>query len=193
MVFFLLLFGGRTLFLRFRRDVKVFTLGVGKQGIQQVVEVLFFVGLAAWIVEVFLYALPVEFRLFPGVLSAVLIDSVLAKGIGAVLVVLSFVLFVWALISFGDSWRVGIDTEKPGGLVKRGAFAISRNPIFVFMDLYFIGTFLLNGSVVFLLFAVLVVGGLHYQILEEEKFLRGTYGAAYEAYCAETRRYLGKH
>ena len=60
-----------------------------------------------------------------------------------------------------------------------------------FVDLYFIGTFLVNGTVTFLLFAVVVVG-MHYQILQEEAFLRGVHGDAYEAYCRETRRYLGR-
>lgn len=191
LLFFLLVFVGRTLYLRFWRGINVITLGIGKRGVQRVVEILFFIGLAVWIVEVLLYALSAEFHLFPGILSVVLVDSIAASWVGAMLNIVSFVLFVWALVSFGDSWRVGIDSEKPGELVERGAFGVSRNPIFVFLDLYFIGTFLLNGAVVFLLFAILIVVGLHYQILQEERFLKKQYGEAYERYCVKTHRYLG--
>jgi protein-S-isoprenylcysteine O-methyltransferase Ste14 len=191
LAFFLLVFVGRTLYLRLRRQVNAITLGVGKKGYRQAVEILFFVGLGAWIVEVSLYALSARSRLFPGFLRIVLIDSVAAKGIGMSLILVSFALFVWALASFGSSWRVGIDTEKPGALVTSGAFAVSRNPIFAFLDLYFLGTFLVNGTVVFLLFTVLITVGLHYQVLQEEKHLQELYGTAYEAYCARTGRYLG--
>ena len=191
LLFFLLVFVGRTLYLRFQRGINAITLGFGKKGVQRIVEILFFIGLAVWIIEVLLYALSAEFHLFPGILSVVLVDSIVAKWVGTALIVVSFMLFVWALASFGDSWRVGIDSEKSGELVERGAFLVSRNPIFVFLDLYFIGTFLLNGAVVFLLFAVLIVVGLHYQILQEEEFLKKRYGEAYERYCAKTNRYLG--
>jgi protein-S-isoprenylcysteine O-methyltransferase Ste14 len=85
---------------------------------------------------------------------------------------------------------VGIDNQAPGELVTTGVFAFSRNPIFVFVDLYFIGIFLLNGTVIFLA-AVLVVVGLHYQILQEEQFLRAQYGQAYRYYRAGAPRYFG--
>jgi protein-S-isoprenylcysteine O-methyltransferase Ste14 len=62
-------------------------------------------------------------------------------------------------------------------------FALSRNPIFVFLDLYAFGTFLINGTLGFLLFALVLATGIHYQILQEESFLRRTYGTAYHDYC----------
>ncbi|MFZ6027343.1 MAG: methyltransferase family protein [Chloroflexota bacterium] len=100
---------------------------------------------------------------------------------------------VRSIAARGDSdwWRVGIDKRKPGQLVTHGAFAFSRNPIFLFIDLYFVGTFLLNGHVFFLLAALLVVVGLHYQILQEEQFLSQRYGKTYQAYQSQIRRYFG--
>ncbi|MBN1873531.1 MAG: hypothetical protein JXA33_04815, partial [Anaerolineae bacterium] len=64
-------------------------------------------------------------------------------------------------------------------------------PIFLFVDLYLIGTFFINGTASFLIFTVLILAGLHYQILQEEKFLAQTYGRAYQDYCARTGRYFG--
>jgi len=98
--------------------------------------------------------------------------------------------FILALVSFGASWRIGIDAKTPGGLVTTGIFALSRNPIFVFLDLYAFGTFLINGTLGFLLFALVLAAGIHYQILQEESFLRRTYGTDYHDYCRRTARYF---
>jgi protein-S-isoprenylcysteine O-methyltransferase Ste14 len=59
-------------------------------------------------------------------------------------------------------------------------FAVSRHPIFVFLDLYFIGTFLVNGTLVFRFFAGVTILGIHYQILQEEKFLAGIFAYTYQ-------------
>ena len=174
LIFFLCVFVGRTLYLRFARGIQPITLGVGKAGIRRLVEISFFVGLVVWIIEVILYALQLEFRLLPHPLDARLIDSTLAKSVGVILCTGGFGIFVWALMSFGDSWRIGIDERAPGELVTGGAFAVSRNPIFVFLDLYFVGTFLIAGTLTFLAFAAVIVAGVHYQILQEEKFLTKT-------------------
>lgn len=191
LVFFVAVFMGRTLYLRVKKQVNPFTLGVKKDGLQRIVELSFFVGLTLWAVEVLLYALPTQDHIFPEFLHVQLIDALPFRILGVILELIGFFLFVWALISFGESWRVGIDTETQGELVTTGAFAISRNPIFVFLDLYFLGTFLINGTLLFLLFAIAVAAGLHYQIVQEEKFLAETYGQAYKTYRARTRRYLG--
>jgi protein-S-isoprenylcysteine O-methyltransferase Ste14 len=38
-------------------------------------------------------------------------------------------------MSFGTSFRVGIDVEHPDKLVTTGIFAVSRNPIYVGLPL----------------------------------------------------------
>jgi protein-S-isoprenylcysteine O-methyltransferase Ste14 len=63
-------------------------------------------------------------------------------------------------------------------------------PIFVFLDLYAFGTFLINGTPGFLLFALVLTAGIHYQIIQEESFLRRTHGTAYHDYCRRTARYF---
>jgi hypothetical protein len=49
---FLLVFAGRSAYLRFRRNVNPFALGVGKRGLRRVVEVGFFVIFALWMTEI---------------------------------------------------------------------------------------------------------------------------------------------
>jgi len=140
-------------------------------------------------IEVFLYSLPDSSYLFPAPFNAVLLDSTTLQYIRLGMVVIGQMIFVLALSAFCDSWRVGVDGQAPGNLVTCGVFSISRNPIFIF--LYFIGTFLINGTLIFLLFAVVIVAGAHYQILQDERFLRQNYGNEYRDYCARTKRYLG--
>jgi protein-S-isoprenylcysteine O-methyltransferase Ste14 len=61
----------------------------------------------------------------------------------------------------------------------------------VCLDLYAFGAFLLNGTLGFLIFALLLAVGVHYQILQEEGFLLKTYGRAYQRYYDRTARYFG--
>ncbi len=94
------------------------------------------------------------------------------------------------LISFGDSFRVGIDEEKPDKLVTAGVFRLSRNPIYVCFNSFFIGLFLVHRNAVIAVAAIAFGLLIHRQILREEKFLRSHYGTEYEAYCRRVRRYL---
>lgn len=100
------------------------------------------------------------------------------------------VLFLFTLRDFSKSWRVGIDHRSPGDLITAGVFRISRNPVFLFIDLYFLGTFLILGTLIFLIFFVLVVVGLYYQIVQEGMFLEALYGNRYLEYRNEVSRYL---
>jgi protein-S-isoprenylcysteine O-methyltransferase Ste14 len=192
MAFFIAVFAGRSLYLLFKKGINPFKLGVGKGGFPRVVELSFALGLLAWIVEVLLCAFHAGFRLFPHPLETRIVDSIVAKDAGLAAIIVAFVIFIWALVSFRDSWRIGIDTETQGELITNGIFSVSRNPIFLFVDIYFIGTFLLNGTPIFLAFAVVVVAGMHYQILHEEKSLLRSYGQAYQDYLDRTGRYLGR-
>ena len=187
-IIFLTIVVTRIIYLR-TKSINAIAIGRGKTGLAFIVELLSFVGLATWVVEIFLYALHSNFHFFPAAFHASLIDSIVAKTIGAILITVGLGIFIGAFISFGDSWRIGFDVKKPGGLVTTGMFSVTRNPIYVFLDLWFIGIFLINGTLVFLIFAVLAVFAIHWQILQEEAFLRKLYGKPYQDYCARTGRY----
>lgn len=191
MTIFLIIFIGRTLQMRLTKNVKPFRLGIAKKGFQGLVEISFFVILPVWIIEVYLSALHTNFRLLPVFFQIVLVDNWLAKFIGALLVVIGLIVFIGALLSFRESWRIGIDKDAGGDLITTGLFRFSRNPIFLFIDLFFLGIFLINGTIEYLSFYLVVAAGLHYQILQEEKFLIETYGQPYRDYCRRTARYLG--
>ena len=186
----LLIVVGRASYLRLRRNINPIVIGGGKKGVLLLIEFVAITGFVAWIIEVLLFALHSSFRIFPSSLDSQLINSFVAKIAGVAMITLGLIVFGSAYASFGDSWRVGLDVKNPGTLVITGTFALSRNPIYVFLDLWFIGVFLINGTLIFLIFALLAVAVLHWQILQEEKFLVSLYGQPYQSYCARVRRYF---
>jgi protein-S-isoprenylcysteine O-methyltransferase Ste14 len=55
-------------------------------------------------------------------------------------------ILLWSLVSFGQSFRVGIDTDFPDKLVTTGVFAFSRNPIYVAFGFVLLGQFLIFSN-----------------------------------------------
>ena len=117
--------------------------------------------------------------------------SSLAPGwAGLILCIAAVVGFALALASFGDSFRVGIDENKPDKLITAGVFAVSRNPIYVCFLSFFAGLFLIHRNIVIAVATVLFALAIHRQVLREERFLASHYGGEYEEYCKKVRRYL---
>jgi protein-S-isoprenylcysteine O-methyltransferase Ste14 len=187
---FLVLTVGRTVHLQTRKHINPIALSLRKRGLLGMMEIALFVAVNVWVLAVLVYTLPLEPRPWPWLFARKLIDSPVARVAGVMLITLAFFTRIQAMIALGDSWRLGLDEKAPGKLVTTGIYAVSRNPIYIFFDLWFIGTFLINGSLVFLIFALLVMTNLHYQIGQEEKFLADVHGPAYEAYRATTARYF---
>jgi protein-S-isoprenylcysteine O-methyltransferase Ste14 len=115
-------------------------------------------------------------------------EAVAWVGVFSCVVGLSFL--VWSLISFGRSFRVGIDTEHPDKLVTTGIFAFSRNPIYVAFALILLGQFLIFSNWILLIYLVAAVWLFHRQVLREEEFLKKHYGEEFMSYCQRVRRYL---
>ena len=178
------LFLGRTLML-YLRGIKVFTLAKGKPLPERIPELILAPALVLWSLQAAATALGVG--LIPG---AMFWRSAVISWIGIVLCAGGLILFASALVSFGSSWRVGIDKENGGRLVTSGVFGKTRNPIFLFMDLFFFGIFLVYPNWFFLAFSVCTAFFIHRQILNEEKYLRVKFGREYEEYLNNVGRYL---
>ncbi len=145
---------------------------------------------SVWAFEVMLYALPGQRRLLPPPFTTLVVDGLWADFIGSLLIVGGSFLNVAAHRSLGDAWRLGIDERTPGDLVTGGVYAITRNPIYVFLFGLFLGTWLLNGTLVFLLYMLVVTPLLHRLTLEEERFLSRRYGERFARYRRQVPRYL---
>jgi len=116
--------------------------------------------------------------------------SELIAWIGVSLCISAFLFFIWTLISFKTSFRVGLVDNTAQGLITSGAFAISRNPIYVSFAILLAGQFLIYPSWILLLYLPAAVFTFHRQVIREEVFLKEQYGKEFEGYCKKVRRYL---
>lgn len=99
-------------------------------------------------------------------------------------------LFLAGLVSFGRSFRVGIDTEHPDKLITSGVFAYTRNPIYLAFAFVLTGQFLIFPNWILLAYTVTGFWLFHRQVLREEVFLRQHYGDEFTEYSRRVRRYL---
>lgn len=110
--------------------------------------------------------------------------------IGAGIAAVGVLVFVVAMTTMRDSWRAGIPEKDKTELITAGIYRFSRNPAFLGFDLMYLGLLLAYFSPIHLLFAGFAVSMLHMQILQEEVYLSGKFGAAYLKYKQQTRRYF---
>lgn len=188
--FFYVIFIARSIMLAVLHGINPFSLGKGKKGFRRIVELLFSFGLLYWTWETVNASFEWGFTILPEIFYLKLFDNPHIEFFGVGLLAFGNLIFFWALLSFGASWRIGIDHQTPGELVTSGIFGLSRNPIFVAVDLIMLGVTLVYGNVIFLIALILAVCGIHYQILQEEKFLSARYGEKYLSYRQRVQRYL---
>ncbi len=193
-IFFLAIFLsfviGKTIYIKRKSKINAIALSFRRDGLRHVMEIILFLVVNVWAFEVLLYSLNLDFKIFPYPFSIALFDNLYLKIIGFFLMCLGFTFFIWALINLGNSWRLGIDDKKPGKLVVAGIYKFCRHPIYLFFNLYFLGTFLIWGNLIFLIFWIIVTLILHYQIIQEEKFLIERYRQKYLKYMNSVGRYI---
>ena len=127
---------------------------------------------------------------FPTVSTQEFFHSDTISWLGVLVCLAGLLLLLWSLVSFGRSFRVGIDTEHPDKLATSGIFAFSRNPIYVAFALILSGQFLIFSNWILLLYIGAAIWLFHRQVLREEEYLRQQYGKEYLEYCNRVRRYL---
>jgi protein-S-isoprenylcysteine O-methyltransferase Ste14 len=127
---------------------------------------------------------------WPSPSHARLFTAPFAQWLGVLFCAIGVVLMFWSLVSFGTSFRVGIDEDQPDKLITTGVFAITRNPIYVAFGFVLAGEFLIQPTWLMLVYMLAGFALFHRQVLREEAFLREHYGAAFQAYAARVRRYL---
>jgi len=127
---------------------------------------------------------------WPTVSTHVFFQSDLIAWAGVGLCLVGLLLFFWSLVSFGRSFRVGIDTDRPDKLVTTGVFAVSRNPIYVAIWIVVLGQFLVFPNWILLVYLCVATWLFHRQVLREEAYLKQSYGSEYTDYASRVRRYV---
>jgi protein-S-isoprenylcysteine O-methyltransferase Ste14 len=119
------------------------------------------------------------------------IDGLGAYAFGLVLFGLGLAATLYAQLTMGESWRVGVDEGERTELVTAGPFAVVRNPIFAAMIPTSLGlTLMVPNVIAFAGFAALVLA-LEIQVrLVEEPYLRRVHGQEYDNYAARTGRFM---
>ncbi|MGB0125950.1 MAG: isoprenylcysteine carboxylmethyltransferase family protein [Silvibacterium sp.] len=127
---------------------------------------------------------------FPTVSGKEFFPLEIVRWAGVAVCLAGLLLLLASLVSFGRSFRVGIDTEHPDELITGGVFAFSRNPIYVAFAFVLLGEFLIFSNRILLAYLVVAIWLFHRQVLREETYLRAHYGEPYAEYSRRVRRYL---
>ena len=109
---------------------------------------------------------------------------------GVLFCLAGLLLLLWSVVSLRQSFRVGIDADHPDILITDGAFAFSRNPIYVAFAIILVGEFLILPNWITLIYIAAATWLFHRQVLREEDYLRRHYGQAYVDYCNRVKRYF---
>ena len=131
---------------------------------------------------------------FGGVHIALETTSPMALGEGAAvaaLMLLALYLFTSAARAMGANWSIVARMREGHELVSWGVFAYLRHPIYTAMGSFLIAMAIAFGHPYALIVALpLFAIGTGIRIHEEEKLLRGEFGAAYDDYAARVKRFL---
>jgi protein-S-isoprenylcysteine O-methyltransferase Ste14 len=114
----------------------------------------------------------------------------LLRTLGAALALGSALLMFAAQLQLGDSWRLGIEWAARPGLVVRGMYRWTRNPIYLWMLLSWTGLALLVWDPLIALIVVVLYVNLRVQVQQEELWLLVVYGQEFREYASRVGRFL---
>jgi protein-S-isoprenylcysteine O-methyltransferase Ste14 len=118
----------------------------------------------------------------------------IAQVTGIVVATTGAALAVWCILTFALLGRgTPAPFDPPRHLVVRGPYKYVRNPMYLGAAAALAGAALFYGSVVLGLYAAVFLLMTHSFVLwYEEPTLRVTFGAEYEHYCTQVRRWWPK-
>ena len=109
---------------------------------------------------------------------------------GTVLIVGGLFIFTAALLQFRRHRTTVMPRETPVAMIDTGIYRLSRNPIYLADALFLAGAALWWDAASLLLVPLFVMIITRRFILGEESGLRAVFGAAFDRYAAQTRRWL---
>lgn len=164
-----------------RQGIETRQLGKGKNQNVRIVEIL--LSIATFVI--------VPIQLISIILDLTILNDNI-RFIGFIVGILGDIIFLISVKTMKNSWRAGIPSEDNTEFVSNGIYKISRNPAFVGFDLMYIGICLLYCNILTIIFSIFTIIMLHFQILQEEKYLEKTFGEKYIIYKNKVYRYIGR-
>jgi protein-S-isoprenylcysteine O-methyltransferase Ste14 len=119
------------------------------------------------------------------------LTSRLATVTGVLLLLLGFLLRLWAVVHFYNHNMRVISLEPQGALVTAGPYRYSRNPLYLGANVFcFFGAALLLGSPTALIMTAVHLPFVNLWIQREERQLEREFGERFRAYKKQVRRWL---
>jgi len=178
------------IFLLKRKGITVRSGSAKRKKSQLFIYPVFLLILFCWLFEIIKPSFQISYSVLPETITNLLFESLFLKIMGVSLISISLILLAVTLFHFKNSLRFGLDENIRGQLISTGIFAISRNPFFLSLDLYFLGVAFVLPNLFFIGFALLTLVSIHFFILKEEKFMKKVYGDEYEKYAKKVQRYF---
>ena len=113
------------------------------------------------------------------------------RGIGVLLLILGFVTTYSGFSAFRKAGTPVRPGDEPTKLVTRGPYRITRNPMYLGLELVLLCAFFLAKSPFFLIPPIAFFLFINFvQIPFEENLMTERFGRSYEEYCRRVRRWL---
>jgi protein-S-isoprenylcysteine O-methyltransferase Ste14 len=113
------------------------------------------------------------------------------RGIGVLLVILGFVAGYSGFSAFRKAGTPIRPGDEPTKLVTSGPYRITRNPMYLGLELVLLGIFFLAKSPFFLIPPIVFFILINFlQIPFEENLMTARFGQSYLTYCRRVRRWL---
>lgn len=149
-----------------------------KPGVIMLPPILYGIGLAAVLALRWLWPLPIA-------------ESGVPFWLGLSLLVLGGALGIWGQTIMGTA-RTNVSPSLPTtAIVTSGPFRISRNPLYLALNLLFVGLTVAINTYWGLVALLVLLPLLHFGVvLREERYLERKFGEIYLRYKVRVRRYL---
>ncbi|HYV10690.1 MAG TPA: isoprenylcysteine carboxylmethyltransferase family protein [Pyrinomonadaceae bacterium] len=119
------------------------------------------------------------------------LSSKLAAVVGVILLLLGFLLRLWAVVHFYNHRMRVISLEPQGSLVTAGPYRYFRNPLYLGANVFcFFGAGLLLGSPTALIMTAVHLPFVNLIIRREERQLEQKFGERFRAYKKRVRRWV---
>lgn len=119
------------------------------------------------------------------------ISSPLAVAAGAPLVILGFLLRVWATTLFYEHRMRVISLSPQGSFITSGPYRFTRNPLYLGGNVFiFFGAALVLGSPTALIATALHIPLVDFVIRREERQMEQAFGEVFRSYTKRVRRWI---